>query len=85
MRLVDNFDRVLKYSWSIRWIAITCLFSGLEVFFSIFSTNINEPGYIDLIWFSVPIGTFAAFAAVTSSLAAVSRIIVQEKVSGDKT
>jgi hypothetical protein len=83
--MIDNAWRVFRYGWSIRWIAISGLFSFLEVFLNIFSTNVNEPGYIDILWWSVPVGTFAAMAALSSTLAAITRFIAQEKVSGNKT
>lgn len=65
--LIDNWWQVLKRAWSIKWIVIAGLLSGLEVFLPLID------GYWD-----VPRGVFAALSAVATCAAFISRILVQK-------
>ncbi len=65
--LISNWWQVLKRAWSIRWIVLAGLLSGLEVFLPLID------GYID-----IPRGLFAALSAVATCGAFISRILVQK-------
>lgn len=85
MKLVENADKIFKYGWSIRWIVISAFCSFLEAFLNLFAYNVNEPGYVDFFIWQIPIGSFAALAALSSTMAFITRFIAQEKVSGKQT
>ncbi|MEN0116961.1 MAG: hypothetical protein AAGD15_09575 [Agrobacterium cavarae] len=65
--LISNWWQVLKRAWSIRWIVLAGLLSGLEVFLPLID------GYID-----ISRGLFAALSAVATCGAFISRILVQK-------
>ena len=68
--LIANWWQVLKRAWSIRWIVLAGLLSGLEVFLPIID------GYVD-----IPRGIFAALSGAATCAAFISRIMVQKGVS----
>lgn len=68
--LIANWREVLKRAWSVRWIVLAGIFSGLEVFLPLID------GYIDM-----PRGVFAALSAVATCAAFISRILAQKGVS----
>lgn len=68
--LVKNWRQVLKRAWSVRWIVLAGIFTGLEVGLPIID------GYVD-----IPRGIFAALSGFASCAAFTSRIIVQKGLS----
>lgn len=70
MHLVSDWRRVLKSAWSIRFILLAGVLSGLEIVIPYFET-------------AVPPGTFAALSALATGGAFVARIIAQNGVSND--
>ncbi|MCM2436330.1 hypothetical protein [Agrobacterium rosae] len=65
-----NWRQVLKRAWSIRWIVLAGLLSGLEVFLPIID------GYVE-----IPRGIFAALSGFATCAAFISRLIAQKGVS----
>ncbi|WP_427928612.1 hypothetical protein [Agrobacterium cavarae] len=63
--LIANWREVLKRAWSIRWIVLAGILSGIEVFLPFID------GYI-------PRGLFAALSAAATCAAFISRILVQK-------
>lgn len=68
--LIANWWQVLKRAWSIRWIVLAGLLSGLDVFLPIID------GYVD-----IPRGIFPALSGAATCAAFISRIMVQKGVS----
>lgn len=68
--LIANWWQVLKRAWSIRWIVVAGLLSGLEVFLPIID------GYVD-----IPRGLFAALSGFATCAAFISRLIAQKGIS----
>ncbi|WP_313592590.1 DUF7940 domain-containing protein [Agrobacterium cavarae] len=68
--LISNWWQVLKRAWSIRWIVLAGLLSGLEVFLPIID------GYVE-----IPRGLFAALSGAATCAAFISRILAQKGVS----
>lgn len=66
--LIANWWQVFKRAWSIRWIALAGLFSGIEVALPIID------GYFD-----IPRGLFAAASGIATCVAFISRLLVQKK------
>ena len=66
--LIDNALEVLKKAWSVRLIALSALFSALEVSVPFF-TNV------------IPAGTLAGLALVSALGSAVMRVIYQPNLS----
>ncbi len=71
--LIPDWKRVLRYAWSIRLIALTCLFSALE-----FALPFAHG------WLPLRPGTFALLAFIVSIAAFVLRLIPQKTISGDR-
>lgn len=72
MKLVDDWDSILKKAWSVKFTIGAALLGGLEV-----AVTIIEPA-------SIPKGAFAAFASIVSVLAAGARVMQQKELSGAK-
>ncbi|WP_288430192.1 hypothetical protein [uncultured Agrobacterium sp.] len=68
--LIANWWQVLKRAWSIRWIVLAGLLSGLEVFLPIID------GYVE-----IPRGIFAALSGFATCAAFISRLIAQKGTS----
>lgn len=66
MKLIDNFQSVLKNAWSIRLALLSAIFSAAEVALPFFN------GFI-------PPRTMAILALVTASAAAIARLVAQPK------
>lgn len=71
MRLVPNWRRVLRYSWSIRLFILAGVLSGAEV-------------ALPLLQDILPIdrGVFAGLSGLTVCAAGIARLIAQQSVSG---
>lgn len=68
MKLVHNWRDVLRKAWSVRWMVVAALLSGLEVALPFFAE-------------SFPRGLFAAGSFVTVAGAFVARFIAQKGLS----
>jgi len=68
--LITNWWQVLKRAWSIRWIVLAGLLSGLEVFLPIIDGSVD-----------IPRGLFAALSGAATCGALISRILAQKGVS----
>lgn len=65
--LIANWWQVLKRAWSIRWIVVAGLLSGLEVILPIIDSYSN-----------IPRGLFAALSGFATCGALISRLLVQK-------
>ena len=65
--IIANWWQVFKRAWSIRWIVLAGLLSGLEVFLPLID------GYFD-----IPRGVFAALSGIATCGAFISRFLVQK-------
>lgn len=72
MRLLDNWDRVLRYAWSIRLMLLAGLLSGIEVFLPLIDGIIP-----------IPRGIFASLSGLVTMFALIARLMAQSKISGD--
>jgi hypothetical protein len=70
VKVLWNWRRILLRAWSIRYILLAGLFSGLELVFSILA---SDP--------PIPRGTFAALSGLTTMAAFVARFVAQKDVS----
>lgn len=71
MRLKDNWWPIVCRAWSIRFILLAGLLSGLEVFLPL----------IDGFW-AIPQGCFAAASGIVTGLAFVARLLTQNNLAG---
>ncbi|MDR6904279.1 hypothetical protein [Rhizobium miluonense] len=71
-KLVPNVGRVLRRAWSIRLIVVAGILSGCEVALPIIDQFV-----------SIPRGTFAALTGLVTCGALISRLVVQENLTGD--
>jgi len=67
MTLVQNWRRVLRFGWSVRFIALSGLLSGLELVLPLFSD-------------SIPRGLFAVASVLTAIAATIARVVVQPQI-----
>lgn len=67
MILLQNWRRVLRFGWSVRFIALSGLLSGLELVLPLFSD-------------SIPRGLFAISSVATAIAATVARVVVQPRI-----
>ena len=67
MRLYDNWKEILRKAWSIRFMIIAAVLSGIEVILPFF----NE---------SIPKNVFAALSFVFVSAAFIARLVAQRDV-----
>ena len=71
MRLTEDWRHVLKHAWSIRFIVLAALLSGVEVVLPMFDDT-------------MPRGLFAVLTLLVTVAAAVARLIPQPKMRGEK-
>ena len=71
MRLIEDWKHVLKHAWSIRFIVLAALLSGVEVVLPMFDDT-------------MPRGLFAVLTLIITVAAAVARLVTQQKMRGDK-
>ena len=71
MRLTEDWRHVLKHAWSIRFIVLAALLSGVEVVLPMFDDT-------------MPRGVFAVLTLLVTVAAAVARLIPQPKMRGEK-
>ena len=67
MKLYDNWKDILKRAWSIRFMVLAAVLSGIEVILPFF----NE---------SIPKNIFAALSFICVSAAFVARLVAQRDV-----
>lgn len=72
MRLLDNWREVFRKAWSIKFMLLAGLLSGVEVMMSILQPSNT-----------LPPGVFAALAGVVTSLALVARLMAQNEADND--
>ena len=68
IRPIADWRRVLRHAWSVRMIALTAIFSGLEVGFAVFADN--PP---------IPRGLFASLSSATTIAAVWCRFVSQKE------
>jgi hypothetical protein len=68
MKLLSNWRQVLRYAWSIRWIALAGVLSGLEIALPLLDGLVPIPPRL-----------FAALAGLATAAAFVSRILAQKE------
>ena len=71
MRLIEDWKHVLKHAWSIRFIVLAALLSGVEVVLPMFDDT-------------MPRGLFAVLTLIITVAAAVARLVTQQKMRGEK-
>ena len=71
MRLIEDWKHVAKHAWSIRFIVLAALLSGVEVVLPMFDDT-------------MPRGLFAVLTLLVTVAAAVARLIPQPKMRGEK-
>lgn len=69
MRLVENWDAVLKKAWSIKFTGASLLLSAAEVY-----VQLVQPS-------GIPGGVFAGIAGTVSLMAGIARLLAQREVS----
>ena len=67
MKLYDNWKEILRKAWSIRFMLIAGVLSGIEVVLPLFHD-------------SIPKNIFAALSLVFVTLAFVSRLVAQKEI-----
>ena len=71
MRLIEDWKHVAKHAWSIRFIVLAALLSGVEIVLPMFDDT-------------MPRGLFAVLMLIVTVAAAVARLIPQPKMRGEK-
>ena len=71
MRLIEDWKHVAKHAWSIRFIVLAALLSGVEIVLPMFDDT-------------MPRGLFAVLTLLVTVAAAVARLIPQPKMRGEK-
>lgn len=64
MRLDPDWRRILRHAWSVRWIALAAVLTGVEVVLPLFSD-------------AVPRNLFAALSFGATASAMLARILIQ--------
>lgn len=68
MKLLDDWRKVLRKSWSIRLIIVSGILTGLEVALPLFETRFST-------------GVFASLSFLFTSAALIARLIAQKEIS----
>ena len=71
MKLVWNWERVLRHAWSIRLIVAAGLLSGAEIALPLIREVVP-----------LPAGVFASLSFLATAGAFIARLVAQETVSG---
>lgn len=71
MKLIDDWQAILKKAWSVKFNIAATLFGAAEVVVALV-----KPA-------SIPHGVFAGIAAAISILSNVSRVMAQKELSGE--
>lgn len=70
MRLIEDWKHVLKHAWSVRFIVLAALLSGVELVLPMFDD-------------AMPRGLFAGLTMFVTVAAAIARLVPQPKM-GDR-
>ena len=70
MTLLPDWKEILKTAWSVRFIVLAAVLSGLEAVLPLFTD-------------SFPRGTFAAFSGVLTAAALLARVLAQPVKADD--
>ena len=70
MKLVEDWDKILKKAWSVKFSVLAALLGGMEV-----AVQLVKPA-------GVPDGVFAGFAACVSVASTLVRVLQQQELSG---
>lgn len=70
MNLIPNWREVLSKAWSVRFIVLATILSGLEVVL----------GIVDL---GIPRGLFASVAGLVSAGALLARVLLQQNMESE--
>lgn len=70
MTLIEDWDKVLKKAWSVKFSVLAAVLGGCEV-----GVSLVQPE-------GIPNGIFASIAAGVSLAAGIARLIAQKEVSG---
>lgn len=71
MTFYENWREILKKAWSVRFIVLAAVLSGIEV---------ALPSLQPLFTTQIPQGTFAALSGLVSAGALFARVVVQDGV-----
>lgn len=69
MTLYENWTEILKKAWSVRFMLLAGLFSGIEAALAGLQPVLDEKG--------VPAGLFAALSGLATAAALVARVVAQ--------
>lgn len=72
MRLIEDWDKVLRKAWSVKFSILAALLGGAEV-----AVQLVKPA-------GIPDGAFAGIAAAVSIGATLARLLQQQELSGGK-
>ena len=64
MKLDHDWKRTLRHAWSVRWIALAAVLTGIEVVLPMFGD-------------AMPRNVFAALSCAATDAAMISRVLVQ--------
>ncbi len=73
MEVIRDWKWVLRHGWSIRWIALAALLSGVEIACAVVTAMYDAPP------FGIPRGLFAGFSGAATMFAFVARFIAQKR------
>lgn len=71
MKLLQDWKSILRNAWSIRWIALAVLLSGVEAALAFVQTD-------PTVGKMVPTGVFAVLSAFVSAFALLARVMSQK-------
>lgn len=71
MTLLPDWKEVLTKAWSVRFIALAAVLSGVEVVVSVLQPTMAD---------DMPPGVFAALAGLVTAAALVARVLAQSEV-----
>lgn len=72
MKLYENWREILRKAWSVRFMVLAALFTGIEAALPILQPILD--GTV------IPTGLFAALSGLSTSAALVARIVAQQDV-----
>lgn len=71
MRLVDEWQWLVKRAWSVRLLAIAAVLSGIEVMIQVMAAYSVDPG--------IPPGLFSILSGLVTVAALVARFVAQAR------
>lgn len=73
MRLIHDWRKVLRHAWSLRFLAVAAVLSGIEVALPLLEGSLG-----------LPPRTFAVLSGLAVGAAFATRLIAQKTISGDQ-